>query len=99
MSLVLYYTVKPSYVAVSKYGYGIDQCPAVAIYRALEQVPADAPMAQLLIYKTLPIEGDGYEATIAPRGWKGDAPVWPNHMKPQLVGLTNTDQLWKARPH
>jgi hypothetical protein len=33
-----------------------------------------------------------------PKGFKDGVPVWPNSIKPRLVGLTNTHTAWKQRP-
>lgn len=79
----------PIYIAVSKHGFGIDQQPAVAIWRALDQVPYEAKPSQLLVYRAA--------EEMKPRGFKDGGPVWPNGNKPRLCGLTTTHRVWTGR--
>jgi hypothetical protein len=81
---------KPIYIAVSEFGFGIDEQPAVAIWRALEQVPFDSKPAQLLLYRSAD--------EVKPTGFKNGGPVWPNGQQPKLCGLTTTHQAWTGRP-
>lgn len=71
------------YIAVCKWGFGIDEVAAVAVARCQLQIPDDArrlEKAQLLIYK----------------GACGAEPTgfgqWKNGSRPKLAGITNCAQ-------
>lgn len=81
---------KPFYIAVSEHGYGIDKVPAMAIRLAQTEVPANAKVSQLLVYRA--------SDEIEPVGFKRGGPVWPNGDKPTLVGLTTTHQGFRQAP-
>jgi hypothetical protein len=77
---------KPFYIAVSEHGFGIHQVPAAAIRLAQDEVPATAKPSQLLVYESMD--------EVTPTDWKNGGPVWPNHAKIRLVGLTTTHRLF-----
>ena len=89
-TLSLWSRRQPVYVAVCKHGYGVSTKPAMAIWRALREVPLRSKRSQMLLY-------EASEVT-EPKGFKDGVPVWPNSIKPRLVGLTNTHTAWKQRP-
>jgi len=80
----------PTFVAVCKDGYGVDQIPALAIARAQTHVNARSSPSQMLIYES--------PTFIEPTGFDNGAPTWANGTKPRLVGLTTTHQLFKQSP-
>ena len=89
-SLLNYGTApKPFYIAVCKYGYGVDKVAAMAIRLAQTEVAIHAEPSALLVYRS-----DEY---IEPIGFKAGAPVWENGDKPTLCALTNTHQGYRQR--
>ena len=89
-ALIWQHSDKPYYIAVCKFGYGVDQIAAMAIRLAQTEVPAKARRSQLLVYRSA--------AFVEPVGWKADGPQWPNGSKPRLVGLTNTHRGYRQAP-
>jgi hypothetical protein len=74
------------YIAVCKYGFGVDNEAWKAIRLAQESVPLSAKPAQMAIYRS--------DTEIEPTGFV----TWPNGSHPSLVGLTNTHAGWQKRP-
>lgn len=87
----------PMFIAVSRWGYGMDRCPAKAIMLSQEHVPLEAKPSQLLLYSATCVWEDE-EEQLQPVGFKAGVPIWQNGIRPKLVGLTNTHQGWKRRP-
>jgi hypothetical protein len=84
------YQEKPYYIAVCKYGYGVDRIPAMAIRLAQTEVPQTSRPSQLLIYRALDF--------IEPIGFGKGGAQWPNGSKPKLVGLTTTHRGYRQSP-
>ena len=78
------------YIAVSEWGYGVHKIPAMAIRLAQTEIPAKAKPSQLLIYSALEF--------VEPIGFTRGQPQWPNGVRPNLVGLTNTHAGYRQTP-
>lgn len=89
---LVYVADRPTYVAVSEHGYGVDMIAAMAIRKAQINVPYKAKPSQLLIYA---FSGEAVE----PVGFDKGTAQWPNGIRPRLVGLTNTHQGFRQKPH
>ena len=88
---LVYVTDRRTYVAVCEHGYGSDVIAAMAIRKAQIHVPYKAKPSQLLVYA---FNGDAVEPVDFDKG----SPVWPNGIRPSLVGLTNTHQGFRQKP-
>lgn len=75
----------PWYIAICKYGFGVDTEAWKAIRLAQESVPLTAKPSQLAIYR--------HDSEITPTGFI----TWPNGEHPTLCGLTNTHAGYEKR--
>jgi hypothetical protein len=85
---------RPTYIAVSEWGYGIDKVAADAIMKAQEHVPLSAKPSQMLLYSKECV-WDDEEDDLVPLAFP---PKWQNGVAPKLVGLTTTHTIWLRRP-